>query len=367
MIKVKFGDLAREYERYGVEIDRAISRVLRSGWFILGPEMEAFEQEFADYLGIANCVGVASGTEALALALLACGVGPGDSVITVAHTAVPTASAVTMIGAQPVFVDVQPDTGLMDVSQVEAAITPQTRAIIPVHLYGHCVDMEPLLQIAAENGVPVIEDAAQAHGALYKGQKAGTMGTAGCFSFYPSKNLGCYGDGGAITTADRALAEELVMLRNYGQRARYYHEILGFNCRLDEIQAAILGVKLGYLDQWNNRRREIGQLYNESLGHLPLRLPAERPGNKHVYHLYVIQTTKRDALQASLTKLGIQSLIHYPVPVHLQKAYRYLGYEPGSLPETEKLAHEILSLPIHPHMHDDEVDTVIKAVKEFYR
>lgn len=367
MVRVKFGDLAREYDRLvGAEIECAIIGVLKKGWFVLGPELEAFEQAFAGYLNIEHCVGVASGTEALALGLLACGVGPGDEVVTVAHTAVPTVSAISMIGAQPLFVDIQLDTGLMDVGQLETVITPRTRAIIPVHLYGQCVDMDPLLRIAAEHDIPVIEDAAQAHGAKYKGRLAGTMGAVGCFSFYPSKNLGCYGDGGAITTTDEALFEQLVMLRNYGQTTRYYHEIVGMNSRLDEIQATILRVKLHYLDEWNARRREIGRMYHEALSLLPLTLPTERPANEHVYHLYVIQTARRDALQAFLADRGIQSLIHYPVPVHLQEAYHYLGYEPGSLPVTEQFAQEILSLPMHPHMEDLEVGAVIGVIREFY-
>jgi len=341
--------------------------VLSRGWFVLGPEVEAFEREFATYLGATYCVGVASGTEALALALMACGVGHGDEVITVSHTAVPTVSAISMVGARPVFVDISSDTCLMDIARVESIITSRTRAIVAVHLYGQCADMAGLLKIAAKYAIPVIEDVAQAHGAIDHGRKAETMGLMGCFSFYPSKNLGCYGDGGAVVTSDVKLYEKLMMLRNYGQSDRYHHKIKGINSRLDELQAAILHVKLGHLDEWNRRRRTIAHIYNHGLHGLPVITPVEAEGQHHVYHLYVIQTPHRDALQRSLHEQGIQTLVHYPVPVHRQEAYAELGYAQGSLPVTERLADAILSLPVYPQLRDDEVHTVIDAITRLFR
>ena len=365
-MQIKFGDLQREYAELQPELDEAVLRVTRSGWFILGRELEQFEAAFAAYLGAAHCIGCASGTDAVALALMAAGVGPGDEVLTVAHTAVPTISALSMVGARPVFVDIRPDTCLMDVEQVEAAITPRTRAILPVHLYGQCADMHPLLAIGRRRGIPVIEDCAQAHGATYGGRKAGTMGLIAAFSFYPSKNLGCYGDGGAVVTNDPATAEKLRMLRNYGQRRRYHHEIVGINSRLDELQAAILSVKLPRLDAWNRRRRQIAALYTAGLADLPLQTPVERPAGGHVYHLYVIRAGERDRLQAFLAGRDIQTLIHYPIPAHLQPAYAHLGYVEGCLPETERAAQTILSLPIYPQLSDDEAGRIVGAIREFY-
>lgn len=365
-MQIRFGDLQREYAELQPELDAAVQRVLRSGWFILGQELAGFEPAFAAYLDVQRCAGCASGTEAIALALMAADVGPGDEVITVAHTAVPTISAISMVGAQPVFVDIRPDTCLMDVSVVEAAVTPRTRAILPVHLYGQCVDMDPLLALANRHVIPVIEDCAQAHGATYRGRKAGSMGLMAAFSFYPSKNLGCYGDGGAVVTTDPAPGEKLKMLRNYGQRQRYHHEIIGINSRLDEMQAAILSVKLPHLAAWNRRRRQIAGLYTAGLARLPVQAPIEAPGCEHVYHLYVIQAPERDRLQAFLAERGIQTLIHYPVPAHLQPAYAHLGYTVGSLPVTERVADAILSLPMYPQLSDAEASGVVDAIREFY-
>jgi len=365
-LSIKFGDLSREYTEIGSNIDAVISQVLTRGWYILGPEVSSFEENFAEYLRSRHCITCASGTEAISLALMAIDVKSGDEVITVSHTAVPTISAISMIGARPVFVDIDPNTCLMDVTQVEAAITPQTRAIIPVHLYGQCVDMDPLLVIANEHNIPVIEDCAQAHGATYKGQKAGTMGLLGAFSFYPSKNLGCYGDGGAVVTTDAALGDKIEMLRNYGQTQRYHHEIKGINSRLDELQAAILNIKLKYLDRYNSRRREIANQYTAGLQELPLQMPVEMPYNQHVYHLYVIQTSQRDTLQAYLSENGVQTLIHYPIPAHLQKAYAELGYESGSFPNTEHIAKSILSLPMYPQLQDEEIANINAAIRRFF-
>ncbi len=364
--QIRFGDLRREYNELHSEIDAAVQRVLRSGWFILGQAVESFEKAFATYLGVPYCVGCASGTEAIALALMAADVGPGDEVITVAHTAVPTISAISMVGARPVFVDIRPDTCLMDVRLVQAAITSRTRAILPVHLYGQCVDMDPLLALANRYAIPVIEDCAQAHGATYQDRKAGCMGLMAAFSFYPSKNLGCYGDGGAVVTSDPALRDKLQRLRNYGQRQRYYHDSIGINSRLDEIQAAILAVKLPHLEVWNRRRRQIADVYAAGLAGLPVELPVEASQGMHVYHLYVIQSPERDQLQSFLAERDIQSLIHYPVPVHLQLAYAHLDYAAGSLPVTEHIAATILSLPIYPQLRDAEVRSVVQAIEEFY-
>jgi dTDP-4-amino-4,6-dideoxygalactose transaminase len=363
---IKFGDLSREYQDLQTDVDAALSGVLRRGWFVLGPAGEQFEKAFAAYLGVPRCVGVASGTEALALALMACGVGVGDEVITVAHTAVPTISAISMVGAVPRFVDIHPDTGLMDVGGVAAAISARTKAIMPVHLYGQCVDMEALAAVAEASHLPIIEDCAQAHGATCRGRVAGTMGRLGCFSFYPSKNLGCYGDGGAVVTHDPALAEQLVMLRNYGQRKRYHHDIIGINSRLDEMQAAILSAKLPHLDAWNRRRQVLARLYDEGLRGLPLGLPVTGTGNGHVYHLYVVQTGRRAELQEFLTRRGVQTLVHYPIPAHRQAAYQHLGYHAGALPVTERLAGEVLSLPLYPQLRDDEAQTVARCIREFY-
>jgi dTDP-4-amino-4,6-dideoxygalactose transaminase len=365
-MQITFGNLKNEYAEIKVEIDTAINRVLNSGWFILGQELVEFEKAFAAYNGVEFCIGCASGTEAIALALMACEVGPGDQVITVAHTAVPTISAISMIGAIPVFVDIEPHSYLMDIAQVEAKLTPRTRAILPVHLYGQCVNMQPLMTLANAYNLPVIEDCAQAHGAMTRGKKAGTWGTMGAFSFYPSKNLGCYGDGGAVVTNDPKLASKLVMLRNYGQRQRYHHEIIGINSRLDEIQAAILHTKLPYLDTWNIRRREIAAQYTKGLQDLPLQTPRSMSESYHVYHLYVVQTPQREALKAFLEKQGIQSLIHYPIPAHLQSAYAALNYEAGSLPVTESTAKAILSLPMYPQIEEGTVKIIIEAVRRFF-
>lgn len=365
-MQVKFGELQREYIDLRLELDVAVQRVLASGWFILGSELDKFEGALAAYIGVGHCVGCASGTEAIALALMAVDVGSNHEVITVAHTAVPTISAISMAGARPVFVDIRPDTCLMDVSQVETAITPSTRAILPVHLYGQCVDMDSLLAVAARHGIPVIEDCAQASGATYCGRKSGSMGEMAAFSFYPSKNLGCYGDGGAVLTNDLMLAEKVKMLRNYGQRRRYHHEVIGINSRLDELQAAILSAKLPHLDEWNQRRRQIAEQYTAGLAGLPVQVPVQASKGVHVYHLYVIQVADRNRLQAFLEDRGIQTLIHYPIPAHLQPAYAYLGYTTGALPVTERVAGAILSLPIYPQLSDDEVCQVIESIRAYY-
>jgi dTDP-4-amino-4,6-dideoxygalactose transaminase len=361
-LNIPFGDLKIHYHSVKPQIDAAVARVLESGYYILGKELQTFEKNFAEYLGAKYAIGCASGTEAIYLALAAAGVSRGDEVITVAHTAVPTINAISMTGAEPVFVDIDPETYVMDVAQVEKCITGRTKAIVPVHLYGQMVDMEPVIKLAAKRGIPVIEDVAQATGCSYKWQKAGTLTEFGAFSFYPSKNLGAFGDGGAVTTNSEESYQKLLKLRNYGQSKRYYHDEVGINSRLDEIQAAILDAQLPFLTGWNQRRREIAARYTEGLSDLVV-TPPER--THHVFHLYVIQSGNRDALQAYLAEQGIGSLIHYPVPAHLQKAYSYRGYKVGDLPATEFAANRILSLPMFPQMSDEQVNTVIAAIRQF--
>lgn len=365
-MKVPFGNMKIHYQAYKAELDAAVARVMESGHYILGPELDKFEKDFATFLGAKYTVGCASGTEAIYLALAACDVGPGDEVLVVAHTAVPTISAISMTGATPVFVDIKASTYVMRETELEAKITPKTKVIIPVHLYGHMAEMETIMKVAAKHGLKVMEDVAQATGATYRGQTAGTIGDYGAFSFYPSKNLGAFGDGGAVSTNSEENFKKLVMLRNYGQSKRYYHDIVGINSRLDEIQCAILGAQLPYVHEWNDRRREIADRYTAGLKDVVI-TPVEQPGCKHVYHLYVIQTPYRDELQEYLLERGIQCLIHYPIPAHLQQAYSFLGYKPGTLPTTEHVVKRILSLPMFPELTDDQVDMVIEGIKDFHK
>ena len=358
-------DLKRQYKTIKTEIDATITEVFNNSWFILGKQVEAFEQEFADFCGVKYAVGVGSGTEALHLALVALGVRSGDEVITVPNTAVFTVSAISFANAKPIFVDIDAHYYTMDPAKIEDAITEKTKVILPVHLYGQCADMDEILQIARKHNLRVIEDACQAHGAGYKGKKAGTMGNVGCFSFYPSKNLGAYGDGGMIITNDFELAERLKMLRNGGQEERYYHKIKGFNSRLDEIQAAILRVKLKYLNEWNEKRRNIAKMYNKLISNLLITKPEEADYTQHIYHLYVIRCQKRNELQKYLTEKKIGAQIHYPIPVYLQEAYRDLGLEKGTCSVTERYAVEILSLPIYPELEDTEIEYICKVLNKF--
>lgn len=362
---IPISDISRQYLDIKGEIDAALLETIRSGWFILGPRVERFEKEFASYCGAKFAVGVGSGTEALHLSLVAAGIKEGDEVITVANTAVPTVCAVIFANAKPVFVDIDPVSFNMDPSLIKKKITKRTKAIIPVHLYGQSADMAPIMKIAKEYNLSVIEDACQAHGTEYKKKKAGTFGDLGCFSFYPSKNLGCYGDGGMVVTSDGKLAEKVWLLRNYGQKKRYEHITKGFNSRLDEIQAAVLSVKLKYLDKWNKRRRALASLYDSLLKGSSVQTPVEMEYSKHAYHLYVVRTGKRDELQARLKDKGIQTNIHYPIPIHMQKAYRYLKIGKGSLPVTEKYAEQILSLPLFPELKDEEARCVADTVLEW--
>ncbi|MBP7998895.1 MAG: DegT/DnrJ/EryC1/StrS family aminotransferase [Chloroflexi bacterium] len=366
MSNIPFIDLQAEYQALQAELTAAAQRVMASGWYILGQEVTAFEQEFAAYLGVAAAVGVASGTDAVLLACRALEIGPGDEVITVAHTAVATITAIELAGATPVLVDINPHTYTIDVHQIEAAITARTKAIIPVHLYGHPAEMDTILALAQQYGLCVIEDCAQAHGARYKGRMVGSMGDAAAFSFYPTKNLGALGDGGAVVTNDSVVAQRLHQLRQYGWQERYISNISGYNSRLDELQAAFLRLKLPHLESFNATRRHFASLYQQSLAGLPLILPVERTHCQAVYHLYVIQSEQRDKLRHHLQEQGIGTAIQYPVPVHRQPAYHHLGYGPGSLPVTETVCGRILSLPLHPHLTPTQLQHVITALKMFW-
>jgi dTDP-4-amino-4,6-dideoxygalactose transaminase len=359
------GNPHAQYLAHKAEIDAAIHGVLAGGRYVLGPETVQFEKEFAAWVGAGHAVGVANGTDALHLALRALGVGRCDEVITVSHTAVATAAAVTLAGAVPVLCDIEEDTCTLDPARLERLISTKTRAIIVVHLYGQAADMDAILDIAGLHGLPVIEDCAQAHGASYRGRRVGTMGKLACFSFYPTKNLGAIGDGGAVVTADEALGEKLRLLREYGWAERYVSHTEGWNSRLDELQAAILRVKLRYLDADNAARRRIAARYRVELADIGLVLPATREGSEHVYHLYVVRSEKRDALNRHLQERGIAAGIHYPVPIHLQPAYR--GDPLLSLPVTERAAREVLSLPIYPELADTDISTVVAAVRDFFR
>src|SRR5262249_10771917 len=360
-----FGDLARQYETIRGPLDESIARVLQRGWFILGEELARFEREFAGYLGCRHVIGVGSGTEAIHLALVAAGVEPGDEVIAPANTCVPTAAAITAAGATLVLADVDPATFNLNPSALERAIGPRTRAIVPVHLYGQAADLDPIIQIAGRSRIAVIEVAAQAHGATYKGRKLGTIGDAGCFSFYPSKNLGALGDAGAVVTNSDVLAGKLRQLRNYGEERRYYHKTKGINSRLDELQAAILTEKLSHLDTWNSRRRQIARFYDESIANPAVSKPVEATYGQHNYHLYVVRCARRDELQKHLAADGITALIHYPIPIHLQEAYSDLGKPPGSYPVSEQLAAEVLSLPIFPELTDAEAQHIANSANSF--
>jgi dTDP-4-amino-4,6-dideoxygalactose transaminase len=359
---VPFVDLKAQYEPLKAQIQTAWDEALSSMRLFLGPNVQAFEKDFAAYCGVTDAIGVSDGTTALHLALRACGIGQGDEVITVSHTFIATAEAILLAGARPVFVDIDPATYTMDATQIESAITPRTRAILPVHLYGQCADMDPILQIASRHGLFVIEDACQAHGASYKGRKAGSMGTLAAFSFYFSKNLGAYGEGGLVTTNDPTLAQRVRMMRDHGSEKRYYHEILGLNGRLDELQAAVLRVKLPHLNAWNENRRQVASFYNQALSRENLHTPLEAPGNHHVYHLYVIRTVDREGLRARLNERNIGTGIHYPVPIHLQKTFAEFEFARQSLPITEQVVGQILSLPIYPELTQAQAERVVEEV-----
>lgn len=361
---IPFLDLKAQYEGIKEEILASVSATLASTQYALGSEVSAFEEEFAAYSGARFGVGTNSGTSALHLALLAAGVGPGDEVITVSCTFVATVAAIDYVGARPVFVDVEPRTLTMDATQVEAAITERTKVILPVHLHGHPADLDSILRIARRHKLVVIEDAAQAHGAEYKGHRVGSIGELTCFSFYPGKNLGACGEGGMVLTNDEHYAHSVRMLRDWGQEVKYHHVRKGFNYRMEGIQAAILRVKLRHLEAWTERRRQHANHYNKLLADSGVQTPTEMPGVRHVYHIYAVRNPQRDRLLETLKAKQIQIGIHYPIPVHLQQAYGEFGYAAGDLPVTEKAATELLSLPMFPELQNEQIEAVSSAVRE---
>ncbi len=356
-----------QYLAHKAEIDATILRVLDEGWYVLGQEVQRFETEFASYVNARFAIGVGSGTDALHLALRACGVGQGDEVVTVSHTAVATAAAIELCGACPVLVDIEPDYYTIDPGKIEQCIGPRTRAIIPVHLYGQATELVGVLDVARRYGLSVIEDCAQAHGAKYLDRRLGSWGDLGCFSFYPTKNLGALGDGGMVVTSDPALAERVRLLREYGWSDRYVSHIAGVNSRLDEVQAALLRVKLRYLDAGNAARFQLASSYGAALRGTHIITPKCRPNTTHVYHQYVIRISDRDELQAFLKSRGVGALVHYPVPVHLQPAYRGRLRGSDDLPHTERAAREVLSLPLYPELRESELQTVVESIRAFVR
>lgn len=357
-------DLTKQYQQLQSRIDKAVLDVLSSGSYILGKNVQSLEKEVAQYCDATRGVGLANGTDALHLALRALDIGPGDEVITVAFTFMATAGAIGLVGAKPVFVDIDPKTYNIDVNKIVEKITPKTKAIIPVHLYGQPADMDPILDIAKKYNLHVIEDCAQAIGATYKGRRVGSFGDIGCFSFFPTKNLGALGDGGMITTNSDYLADRIIALRNHGGKIRYYHDELGMNSRLDEIQAAILRIKLEYLDRWNTRRKEIAYKYNELLKDVSeIITPHELAQTNCVYHQYTIQVPQRDEMIESLKDNGVMAMIYYPVPLHLQEVHKYLGITEGTLPVTETASKKVISLPIFPELTEEQIKHVANAVK----
>lgn len=361
---IPFVDLKAQYLNIEDEVGEAINRVLKSTQFVLGDEVAAFEEEFAEYCNARHGIALNSGASALHLALLAAGVGPGDEVITVPFTFVATVSAICYTGARPVFVDIEPRSYNMDVTQVEAAITKRTKAILPVHLYGQPADMDPILEVARHYGLTVIEDAAQAHGAEYRGRRVGSIGDLGCFSFYPSKNLGAYGEGGMVVTDNPEYADTIRILRDCGQESKYNHSMQGYNYRMDGLQGAILRVKLRHLEKWTEARRAHAARYDELLVDSGVQTPVVMPGNRHVYHIYAVRTPQRDALQQALHAQGIQTGVHYPIPVHLQKAHADLDYKIGDFPCSEEAANQVLSLPMFPELNPEQQNRTASATRQ---
>ncbi len=365
-MKVPFVDLKAQYKSIETEVQKAIKKVFDKSDFILGEELKLFEEEFAAYCGAKYCVGVASGTEALWLALLALGIKKGDEVITAANTFIATALAITMAGAKPVLVDIDPKTYNIDPRLIEEKITEKTKAIIPVHLYGQPAEMEEINKIAKKYGLFVLEDACQSHGAIYKGKRCGSLGDAAAFSFYPAKNLGAYGDGGAVVTNSTEIAEKIRMLRDYGQKEKYHHLVKGYNSRLDTLQAAILRVKLKKLDEWNKKRMEAAEQYHQLLKKEDIVLPEIAPDRTHVFHLYVIRIKRRDHARKFLEKNGISTGIHYPIPIHLQPSFKEIGYKEESFPVTETYSKEVLSLPLYPEIKREQIEYVSQKIEEFF-
>ena len=357
-------DLKAQYHSIKAEIDAALERTLETSQFILGREVAAFEEEFATLCQASYAIGVNSGTSALHLALLAAGIGPGDEVITVPFTFVATVAAIDYAGARPVFVDIEPVTYTMDVGKIEAAITPRTKAIVPVHLYGHPADMDPVMEIARRHNLLVIEDAAQAHAAEYQGRRVGSIGALGCFSFYPTKNLGAYGEGGAVVTNDAHYAKTICLLRDWGQEKCYHHALKGYNYRMEGFQGAILRVKLRHLEAWTETRRAHARMYGRLLAGSGIETPVSRSDARHVYCVYAVRTAHRDAVRAALAERDIQSAVHYPVPIHLMDAWADLGYTRGDFPVAEQMAQQELSLPMYPELTPAQVESVVSAARE---
>lgn len=383
-MNVPFLDLRIQYRQIEQEVLPMLTEAMNNAAFVGGPQVSGFEEEFAQFCDSQYCVGVGSGTDALRFALIAAGIGPGDEVITVPNTFIATTEAISQVGARPVFVDIDPDTYNMAPQKLSAFVEQKcffddstnqlvnqstnrpVRALLPVHLYGQPADMDPIVDLAEKYGLVVIEDACQAHGALYKGRKAGSIGRIGCFSFYPGKNLGAYGEGGAVVTQDESIAQKIRMLRDHGQAKKYYHEFEGYNGRLDAIQAGILRIKLRRLEEWNNARRRNASYYNELLSEVPgVKAPIEADYARSVYHLYVILVENRNELQVFLGEKGVATGLHYPVPLHLQEAYRHLGYEEGSFPVAEQAARKLLSLPMFPELTREQIEYVTTCIKEF--
>jgi dTDP-4-amino-4,6-dideoxygalactose transaminase len=367
-MKVPFLDLKTQYQSISEEIGIALRQVMNATAFSGGPFVDRFEAQFASFCQCSHAIGVGSGTDALWLALLALGVGPGDEVITVPNTFIATAEAISLCGATPVFVDVDEQSYTMNPGLLEEAITSRTKAVIPVHLYGQAADMAPIMAIARKHGLYVIEDACQAHGAEYQGRRAGSIGDAGCFSFYPGKNLGAYGEAGGVVTNDPELAAKVRMLRDHGQSHKYHHQVIGVNSRMDGLQGAVLGVKLRYLPNWNEERRRRAELYREQLSGVDgIILPREMDYARHIYHIFAVRVRNRDALMAALTEKGVGCGIHYPVPVHLQEAYNFMGMKKGQFPVAEKCADEVVSLPMFAELTEEQIEYVAYEIKSFFR
>lgn len=364
-MKIPLVDLKAQYRALKPEIDPAIQRILDNTSFILGPEVKQFEDHFAEFCGVTHAIGVDSGTAALHLALLLCDVGPGDEVITTTHTFIATAETISLTGARPVLVDVDPKTYNLDPEAVAAAITPRTRVLLPVHLYGQTAEMDPLLDLARQYHLRVVEDAAQAHGAEYRGRRAGSMGDLSCFSFYPGKNLGCYGDGGMLVTNSAELADKARMLRDHGRKGKYEHQIVGYGYRLDALQAAVLDVKLRHLPEWNQKRRDAAAYYDAQLAGLGVVTPRVPPHMVPIYHIYALLVKERDAMLRFLRDREIEAGIHYPIPLHLQPVYQNLGYRRGDFPVAEQVTDQELSLPIYPEITREQQDYIVAAVRAF--
>lgn len=366
-MRIPLLDLKEQYKQFREEALKKIETIMSNQDFILGKEVDALEREIAEYCHTKYAIGVASGTDALVLSLKAMGIGPGDEVITTPFTFMATAEAIALIGAKPVFIDIDPETYNMDPALIEASITPKTKAILPVHLYGLCADMDPILKIAKKHNLRVIEDTAQAIGSEYKGRMAGSMSDAGAISFFPSKNLGGFGDGGMVVTNDEKIYKAIRLLRVHGSSKRYYHDVIGYNSRLDNLQAAVLNIKLGYLNEWIDKRNKNAEYFNKAFKGLPLKTPFVPEGYRHSYHLYVLGASKKDAIEEYLNKNGIEVRTYYPVPLHLQKCFSYLGYEKGSFPNAEEASAKTFSIPVYPELNEEQKGYIVEKVKGYFQ